>query len=43
MKIAVVQTKPIIGDITANAVAHQKLIQLAIASHAQAVFFRNFL
>jgi predicted amidohydrolase len=39
MKISVAQTKPIIGNISANIDAHKKLIQLAISYNADAIFF----
>jgi predicted amidohydrolase len=39
MKIAIAQTRPIKGDIAANIAAHKKLIALAIAYKADAIFF----
>ena len=39
MKIAVAQTRPIKGDISANITAHKKLISLAISYKADTIFF----
>jgi predicted amidohydrolase len=39
MKICVAQTKPIKGDIAGNIAAHKKLIGLAVANSADAIFF----
>lgn len=39
MKIAVAQTRPIKGDISANIKTHRKLIDLAISYKADAIFF----
>lgn len=39
MKICVAQTKPIKGDVSANIKAHIKLIELALALNADAIFF----
>ncbi len=39
MKIAVAQTRPIKGDLVANIDAHIKLVDLAIAYQADAIFF----
>lgn len=39
MKISVAQTRPIKGDISANIELHKKLINLAIAHKADAIFF----
>lgn len=39
MKIAVAQTRPIKGDISANIETHKKLIDLAISHKADAIFF----
>ena len=39
MKIAVAQTRPIKGEISANIDQHKKLIQLAISQNADAIFF----
>ena len=39
MKIAVAQTRPIKGDISANIETHKKLIDLAISKKADTIFF----
>jgi len=39
MKISVAQTKPIKGNIAANIATHKKLITLAVAHNADAIFF----
>jgi predicted amidohydrolase len=39
MKICVAQTRPVKGDVPANIAAHHALIDLAVASGAEAVFF----
>lgn len=39
MKIAIAQTSPIIGNISANIEAHKKFIDLALTSNAEAIFF----
>lgn len=39
MKICVVQTKPITGDIKANITNHKQLVGLAVANGAEAIFF----
>lgn len=39
MKIAVAQTRPFKGDISANIETHKKLIELAISYKADAIFF----
>lgn len=39
MKIAIAQTKPVKGDISANIIAHKKLVSLAVAQDANAIFF----
>jgi predicted amidohydrolase len=39
VKIAIAQTRPMKGDISANIVTHMKLIELAIAFNADAIFF----
>lgn len=39
MKISIAQTAPIKGNVSANIEAHIKLIELALTSHADAIFF----
>jgi predicted amidohydrolase len=39
MKISIAQTKPIIGNVSANIEAHKRLIALALTCNADAIFF----
>jgi predicted amidohydrolase len=39
MKISIAQTKPIIGNVSANIEAHKTFIDLALACNADAIFF----
>lgn len=39
MKIAIAQTRPFKGDISANIETHKKLIELAISYKADTIFF----
>lgn len=39
MKIAIAQTRPVKGNVSANIVAHQKFIELALRMDAESIFF----
>lgn len=39
MKICIAQTRPILGDISANLEAHKRFIDLALSLKTEAIFF----